>query len=270
MSKKLIVLDLDGTTLRDDSTISSHTKKTLEKARMAGHEVMIATGRPYRISNLYYEELELATPIVNFNGAVYHHPKLTTFADGYHHAIDLQVVRELLDFTNDFSLDNIAAEVQDSVFLKERNNSIPETFHLGTENVVFGNIRDTIQSDATSLLFFGKLDQLGLISKHLDESLADVISHHTWGASQWPAVEIIKFGIHKAIGVKAAAKTLGFDQKDIIAFGDENNDLQMLDYAGVGVAMGNATDSVKNVANVITASNQDDGIAVYLEENLNL
>ncbi|EAL07868.1 unknown [Listeria monocytogenes str. 4b H7858] len=54
MSKKLIVLDLDGTTLRDDLTISSHTKKTLEKARMAGHEVMIATGRPYRISGSYY------------------------------------------------------------------------------------------------------------------------------------------------------------------------------------------------------------------------
>ncbi|EHL2673311.1 HAD hydrolase family protein, partial [Listeria monocytogenes] len=58
--------------------------------------------------------------------------------------------------------------------------------------------------------------------------------------------------------------------KDIIAFGDETNDLQMLDYAGVGVAMGNAAESVKNVANVVTASNQDDGIAVYLEENLNL
>ncbi|EAD7988570.1 Cof-type HAD-IIB family hydrolase, partial [Listeria monocytogenes] len=71
-------------------------------------------------------------------------------------------------------------------------------------------------------------------------------------------------------GVQAAAKTLGFDRKDIIAFGDETNDLQMLDYAGVGVAMGNATESVKNVANVVTASNQDDGIAVYLEENLNL
>ncbi|MBC8862689.1 Cof-type HAD-IIB family hydrolase, partial [Escherichia coli] len=86
-----------------------------------------------------------------FNGAVYHHPRLTTFAECYHHAIDLQVVHELLDFSNGFSLDNIAAEVQDNVFLKERNNSVPETFHLGTENIVFGNIRDAIKSDATSL-----------------------------------------------------------------------------------------------------------------------
>ncbi|MBC8922969.1 Cof-type HAD-IIB family hydrolase, partial [Escherichia coli] len=98
-----------------------------------------------------------------------------------------QVVHELLDFSNGFSLDNIAAEVQDNVFLKERNNSVPETFHLGTENIVFGNIRDAIKSDATSLLFFGKIDQLDLISKHLDESLSGVISHHTWGASAWPA-----------------------------------------------------------------------------------
>ncbi|WP_239256119.1 Cof-type HAD-IIB family hydrolase [Listeria ilorinensis] len=269
MEKKLIVLDLDGTTLKDDQTISKRTAQTLQKARDHGHEVMIATGRPYRLSALYYKELALSTPIVNFNGAVFHHPLNVDFTDSYHHSIDLAIVRELLDFTLDFPLSNIAAEIQDSVFLKESNDSVPETFRSGVRQIFIGDLKNNIQADPTSLLFFGQKKELERISMHLDHSLSEVISYHTWGAS-WPAVEVVKHGIHKAVGVKAAANALGFDRKDIIAFGDETNDLEMLDYAGVGVAMGNAVAEAKNVANSITASNEEDGIALYLEENLSL
>ncbi len=267
MDKKLIVLDLDGTTLKDDQTISNRTKIALESARKLGHEVMIATGRPYRLSSFYYSELELTTPIVNFNGAVLHHPLNANFQDGYHEAIDLNIVREILDYSYQLPLANIAAEVQDSVFLERSDDTVPETFHLGVHNMIVGNIRNAINANATSLLFFGKSEELTLIGKHLDEQLSDVISYHTWGAS-WPAVEIVKYGIHKAVGIQKAAKSLGISQKNIIAFGDEANDLQMLDYAGIGVAMGNAVPAAKNAANTVTLSNEEDGIAVYLEENI--
>lgn len=72
--RHLIALDLDGTLLKDDKTISPKTKTVLNKAREMGHVVMIATGRPFRSSELYYRELGLDTPIVNFNGAFIHHP----------------------------------------------------------------------------------------------------------------------------------------------------------------------------------------------------
>lgn len=106
-----------------------------------------------------------------------------------------------------------------------------------------------------------------LIRKYLDKQLSSKLSYTTWGAA-WPAIEIIKHGINKAVGVKAAAKSLGFDRKDIIAFGDELNDLEMLEFAGTGVAMGNGNEQVKNIANTTTLSNEDDGIAIYLQENL--
>ncbi|EFI82879.1 Phosphatase YidA [Listeria grayi] len=267
MDKKLIVLDLDGTTLRDDQTISQTTKQTLQRARNAGHEVMIATGRPYRLSNLFYDELTLTTPIVNFNGAVYHHPKMPDFADRYHHSIDLNIVHELLDFTSHLPLRNIAAEVEDFVFIREENESVPASMHLGLENVKIGDIRQNVNIDPTSVLLFGQDEQLVLIRKYLDKQLSSKLSYTTWGAA-WPAIEIIKHGINKAVGVKAAAKSLGFDRKDIIAFGDELNDLEMLEFAGTGVAMGNGNEQVKNIANTTTLSNEDDGIAIYLQENL--
>lgn len=69
--KHLIALDLDGTLLKDDKTISPKTKMVIQKARQQGHEVMIATGRPFRSSEIYYREMGLNSPIVNFNGPTY-------------------------------------------------------------------------------------------------------------------------------------------------------------------------------------------------------
>ncbi|MBC6316856.1 Cof-type HAD-IIB family hydrolase [Listeria grandensis] len=267
MTKKLIVLDLDGTALKADQTISDRTKKALENARANGHEVMIATGRPYRMSHMYYYELALDTPIVNFNGAVFHHPRDIKFSDAYHQAIDLKTAHELLDFSTNYALDNIAAEVQDSVFLRERNASVPDMFQQGKDNVFIGDLRNTMTTDPTSLLFFASHDMLQEISNHMDTRLSNIVTYRNWGA-EWPAMEMTKFGVHKAIGVQAASRVLGIDRKDIIAFGDEDNDLEMLDYAGVGVAMGNAIEPLKNVANTVTLTNEEDGIAVYLEENL--
>lgn len=269
MDKKLIVLDLDGTTLKNDQTISLKTKQTLQKAREIGHEVMIATGRPYRLSNMFYNELELTTPIVNFNGAVYHHPRIPEFIDSYHHSIDLELVHELLDFTSHLPLRNIAAEVEDFVFIREKNESVPDSMHLGLENVKIGDIRKNVNMDPTSVLLFGQDEQLDLIRSYLDQKLSSKLSYTTWGAT-WPAVEIIKHGINKAVGIRAAAKSLGFDRKDIIAFGDELNDLEMLDYAGVGVAMANGNEQAKAAANTTTLSNEEDGIAIYLQENLGI
>ncbi|EUJ43979.1 putative phosphatase YitU [Listeria riparia FSL S10-1204] len=104
MTKKLIVLDLDGTTLKKDQTISNRTKKALANAQKKGHEVMIATGRPYRMSHMYYHELGLHTPIVNFNGAVFHHPLNTQFSEAYHQAIDLKNSTRTARFLNKLSV----------------------------------------------------------------------------------------------------------------------------------------------------------------------
>ncbi|MGC3008500.1 HAD hydrolase family protein, partial [Enterococcus faecium] len=73
MNKILFAIDLDGTTLNQVSLIKSKTKETLKKAINAGHQVSIATGRPFRMSHQFYQELELTTPMVNFNGALVPH-----------------------------------------------------------------------------------------------------------------------------------------------------------------------------------------------------
>ena len=83
-------------------------------------------------------------------------------------------------------------------------------------------------------------------------------------------IEIVKSGLNKAVGIQKVANYLNIPKDRIVAFGDEDNDLEMIDYAGTGVAMGNAISPLKTIANAITLSNEEDGIAIFLEEKFNL
>src|SRR5690606_22758784 len=94
--KHLIELDLDGTLLKEDNTISETNKIVLNKLLELGHNVMIATGRPYRSSRKYYDELGLKTPIVNFNGAFIHHPHDRSFGV-FHTPLEIEVARDIVD-----------------------------------------------------------------------------------------------------------------------------------------------------------------------------
>lgn len=78
MQPHLICLDLDGTLLNDNKEISSYTKQVLNELQQRGHQIMIATGRPYRASQMYYHELNLTTPIVNFTALTYITLKIKT------------------------------------------------------------------------------------------------------------------------------------------------------------------------------------------------
>lgn len=268
VQKHLIALDLDGTLLKDDKTISKTTKNVIQKAREAGHEVMIATGRPFRSSELYYKELDLTTPIVNFNGAFVHHPKDQSW--GLHHTpLDMQVAKEIVEASHDFSFHNIIAEVLDDVYLHYHDEKLMNIFNLGKLQVTTGDLREFLSASPTSMLIHTDEAHIKQISRHLSDVHAEVIHQRSW-AEPFHIIEIIKAGLSKAIGLQQACDYLQIPKERVIAFGDEDNDLEMLEFAGYGVAMGNGIDQVKNIAKDVTLTNEEDGIAVYLNDLLNL
>ncbi|WP_413364990.1 Cof-type HAD-IIB family hydrolase [Lysinibacillus sp. 3P01SB] len=268
MKQHLIVLDLDGTLLTDDKTISPYTKSILAKAREAGHQVMIATGRPFRASQLYYKELDLITPIVNFNGAFIHHP-LNRSWETMHSPISMSVVHDVVDSVNKFQYENLIAEVIDDVYLHNENEELLNVFNMGNPRVTTGNLKLTLHEDPTSLLIQANEHNVPIIRKHLEDVHAELIEHRKWGAP-FPIIEIVRKGLSKAVGVSKIAHEFEIPQDRIIAFGDEDNDLEMIDYAGIGVAMSNAIDELKSVAKEITLSNNEDGIGKFLADRLKL
>ncbi|WP_301107802.1 Cof-type HAD-IIB family hydrolase [Sporosarcina sp.] len=268
MKPHLIVLDLDGTLLTDEKVISPKTEETLQLAVSQGHHVMIATGRPYRASEIYYRQLGLTTPIVNFNGAFVHHPTDTSWKT-MHETIALPIVNEVVEAMQDFSVENIVAEVMDDVYAQYHDERFLDILSFGNPNITEGDIRQSLKTDPTSLLIQANHLTVDPIRQHLEDIHAEVIDHRRWGAP-FNIVEIVRHGLNKAVGIDAVSKWMNIPKERIIAFGDEDNDLEMIDYAGVGVAMGNAIDRLKSIANEVTDTNNQDGISLILEDRLSL
>lgn len=268
--RHLIAVDLDGTLLTDQKEISEQTKQTIHKAIEAGHIVVIATGRPHRASINYYHNLGLDTPMVNFNGALIHHPTDDKW-DVLHNPMPLRTAQKVIEACYDLNVHNVLAEVKDQVYLDQYNDDIISIFQSTQNDPPFtiGSLKNTLTEDPTSLLIHPKEENIKEIRAHLDDFHAELIEHRKWGAP-WNIIEIVKKGMNKAVGLQKVAHYFDIPQDRVIAFGDEDNDLEMIDYAGVGVAMGNAIDELKTVANHITKSNEEDGIGVFLADYLKL
>ncbi|RPF52085.1 Cof-type HAD-IIB family hydrolase [Aquisalibacillus elongatus] len=270
MEKHLIALDLDGTLLNDDKIISKRTLQTLKIAKEKGHVVVIATGRPFRVSKQFYSQLELDTPIVNMNGALIHHPRNKNW-DHLHSPLPKSAALEIVDTSQQVGVQNIMAEIRDQVFINEHTEHIFNQFFLdGIEQPAkIGDLRQTLYGDPSSLLIHPFEEGIGQIRGALDENHANIVDHRKWGAP-FHVIEIIRSGLHKAIGLQKIAKDYGIPKERIVAFGDEDNDFEMIDYAGVGVAMGNGIQELKTLANEITLTNHDEGVAAFIEEYLNI
>ena len=140
---------------------------------------------------------------------------------------------------------------------------------MGEPTIVKGDLNLSLPASPTTLLIQAEEQHVASIRSHLSSVHAEVIDQRRWGAP-FHIIEIVRNGLHKAVGLSLVAQHLNIPRERIIAFGDEDNDLEMIDFAGVGVAMGNGIDQLKNIANEITASNNEDGIARVLQERLKL
>ncbi|ADU31197.1 Cof-type HAD-IIB family hydrolase [Evansella cellulosilytica] len=269
MKDYLIALDLDGTLLTDNKNISSRNRAAIAKVRQLGHKVVIATGRPYRASKSYYDELLLDSPMVNFNGAFIHHPVYPKSFQPVHTPLEKNVAKTIIQTCEAFQVENIMVEIMDEYYLRYENKGFAEAFTLGQSPVEYGNLQQILQADPTSILIHPKETNHQQLKNLIHDAHAEFIEQRSWGAP-WNVIEIVKYGLNKAIGLKRIAQYYNIPQERIIAFGDEDNDLEMIEYAGHGIAMDNAIAELKNISNEQTLTNEEDGVAVYLERFFSL
>lgn len=269
--RHLIALDLDGTLLTEQKKISPFTKKVIQEAINEGHIVVIATGRPHRSSIMYYKELGLQTPMVNFNGALIHHPFDSNW-DAIHSPLPNRSAKRIIQTCYDFEVENIFAEIQDNMYLDRHSDKIIDFFTEpgDKELITVGSLKNQLTEDPTSLLIHPKEEHIDELRQYLSDEHASVIEHRKWGGVPWEIIEVVRKGVHKAVGLKKIAHYFHIPQENIIAFGDEDNDLEMIEYAGIGVAMGNAIVELKKIADHETSTNQEDGIGTFLADYLNL
>lgn len=260
----LIAVDLDGTLLTDKKTISPRTKKALQKAMKQGHKVVISTGRPFRSSQAYYHELNLDTPIVNFNGALVHHPQDPDWGV-FHTPLDKEIAIKVIKSSESFGVQNIMVEVMDEVYIRKHDELVINTFFDPQTQISL--LPELLKKDPTSVLIYPYEHNVEQLRKHLEQEHAEVIEHRKWGAP-WHVIEIIKTGLSKAVGLERICSSFNIPIENVIAFGDEDNDFEMIEFAGTGVAMANSIPKLKELSNAVTLSNEEDGIAHFLEKNV--
>ncbi|MGK0552485.1 Cof-type HAD-IIB family hydrolase [Enterococcus faecalis] len=264
--KKLIAIDLDGTTLNSQSLISPQTERILKKAIQQGHYVSIVTGRPYRMSHQFYQQLGLKTPMVNFNGALVHIPEKHWDLE-QETGIERDLVFDILSQKQALQLDFVAAENKETFFIDTLEGFDAKFFASEATPQNLLTVQN-LRTNPTSMMVRTTHEQAPLVSASLHKQYGDYVDVRTWGGPT-PILEIVSKGIQKAKGVEQVASFLEIKRNDIIAFGDEHNDEEMLEYVGWGVAMKNATEQIKAVANDITTkTNDEDGLADYLSRYL--
>ncbi|MFI9103885.1 HAD family hydrolase [Streptomyces fildesensis] len=256
---RLIATDLDGTLLRSDHTVSERSRTALAAATAAGAAHIVVTGRSVPWARHILDDLGYEGLAVCGQGAqVYHageHRLLTSVT------LDRQLAG--------LALAKIEAEIG-PLFLAASRDGLDGEVLIGA-GYQHNPELPVIHMQDDSELWSAPLNKLYLQHPGLgDDGLAQVareVAGDLVGVTMAGEgiVELLPLGLSKATGLSIAARRLGLTAADTIAFGDMPNDLPMFAWAAHGVAMANAHDELKAVADEVTASNDEDGIAVVLE-----
>lgn len=268
MNKKILFLDLDGTLLNDQKEITAGNQEALHNALRNGHRVVIATGRPLISAIAQAKRLGIAEKgcyVIAYNGGVVY--DLFNKTPLFEHSLPLPTAKKVLAMC-----DQIGVYVQaydETCVLVEPKNENENLYRycriIGMEYQVVKDLQTGLTRNTPKLLaidFENRQPLLQLeewISSQLNEEADCFFSNPHF-------LEIVPKGMNKGNAIRRVCHILGIEIADAIACGDAANDLAMLSAAGIGVAMANATDEVKKVADYITLrDNNHDGIAEVVE-----
>lgn len=267
---KMLVTDMDYTLLNRDKAVSERNKKALQAAMDKGVHVVVATGRIYTSALYYAKLLGISTPIIASNGALIREEH--TDNTMYQCLLQEKAIKEMVRLTREkglfchfFSRDTIFTEklVNVSTRYTEWNKYMAEkdqvkirilnSFEDMTEqerNGIFKAV--VVDEDDSKLLYIREeIMKTGLVT--VSQSLKDNI-------------EVMNKEVSKGNAVAKLAEIYNIDKSEIITLGDNENDISMIEYAGLGVAMGNAEQCLKDRADYITGDYMDDGVAQVIEK----
>lgn len=265
MRFKLVASDIDGTLIHDDGTLSPPTIDVLAKLPVP---FVLVTGRPVRWLHQLYEQMPTPVPAVCANGAVVYDPAHDRIlrADPLSTDLLLDVTKRLREAVPDVAL---AVEVEDG-----RSFWYEETWPVRWEGRLPHQVR--VLTTPEELTSVPAVKLLARSASHEPDAFLELVSRtlgelaETTHSSKSALVEISAPAVTKAAGLAWLCERDGIDASEVLAFGDMPNDIPLLAWAGHGVAMGNAHPAARAVADEVTRTNDEDGVALYLREEFGL
>ncbi len=265
----VIALDLDGTLLTDDLRITERSRAAIRRVRERGMTVLLASARPPRSMRRYYQQLELDTPLIAYNGAL-----VWDVAEGqplFHEPLVPDAARALVGFLRRQHPElNISLECGDRWYIDDLTEEVRRAIEQYEVDPPHGIacVEQVLADEAEAIskvLFRGNMHTAEQLLAALPPDLAERL--HITTSGDW-FCEVMAAGATKAAAIAWTAASLDLDPTSIMAIGDSPNDIPMLQAASLGVAMDNAMTIVKEAADVLTASNNQDGVARAIERYL--
>lgn len=266
---KMVIADMDGTLLNKELKISQRNLDAIAYLRSKQIKFCVATGRPDQLMKEYVFPLQMDEPMIMYNGSVIGHP----FKEErlYENVLAKTDVKMILSYCQQqdmicmtYTKDKLISKPNYRVdFFEKRNKTLPIE-----QRSIFEDIRDvdTIVNEyhVQKILIIENDEEKYIKTKKMLEQY----KQFTIATSQKGFLDINPKGSSKGNALIALAEYYNIALDDVIAFGDQENDISMLETAGKGIAMGNASPHVQQFADEVTASNEEDGFAVWIEQNV--
>lgn len=259
---RLVALDLDDTLLLPDKTLSERTKRTVQEVQRLGVHVVPASARPLQSVLDYGTQLGVKGYCIALNGAV------TATAPGGEvlrvEALPDPVLRSALHIARALKPNNVYVELADG-FAVERVDDDVGGYSAITGRVPYrvGNLHELAPGPHCKVAVHIQ-GATADAAKQIEKALGDRVHLVVW-EGQWSWIEILSAGTSKAAALSWLAQRLGVEREAVMAVGDQRNDIEMLEWAGVGVAMGHGHPDAIAAADYVTDSNAEDGCAKALE-----
>jgi HAD-superfamily hydrolase, subfamily IIB len=266
---KLLAIDMDGTLLNEEKHIDTPQKEAVQKAIEAGIKVVLCTGRPLFGVLPVYGELELEKYnldeyVILNNGCSLR--KTTNWELLDNKEITKEDVIYLDKLRKGYNLDLTVSNDDDYFVVGDKANK----YTIEDGKLVYVDIKPISLEEATSgkhtffkSMYLGEEEEIQRFKNDNENLLKD---KYDAVLSQIHIFEMLPFGTNKAAALKELAEKLGIEREEIMTIGDGNNDVEMLEFAGIGVAMGNGTESAKKAANYVTDTNENHGVAKAIEK----
>jgi len=260
MTYRLVAVDLDGTLLTHEKRVSPRTRRALAALTARGCHVVVATGRPFDVLRVFCAGVALTAPQITFNGAVIH--DLIAGRDLYRQLVPPAYVRPTIDFFVEAGVPS-ALYTTDGLYLDRRMpNPADWTPPPLPPAIYLDDMRQA--ADHPSIKVVGQADP-ETVTRLRPRAVAAFGRDLYVTQTAANLLEFLHPDVSKGSALRRVAALLGVAREEIIAFGDSHNDLTMFAYAGLAVAMRNATPEVRAGADLVAESNEEDGVAAALE-----
>ncbi len=262
MNIKLLLLDLDDTLLNSNGELSQRTQTAVNRAVEYGITVAIASGRMHKSLLPYVERLNTHGPVVSYNGALI--KDSLTDRTIYSNPVPLELAREILRYTKKNSIYSQFYTEQDYFF--EEHCKLSEAYYRSADikGIALGSgLADKIEFPPPKILLIDHdLEKVMLHTEKLRMLFGDKL-YITRSKQQY--IEIMNKGVNKGGALKKMCEIFSIDIADSMAIGDGLNDLEMIKSAGLGVAVATASEEVREAADIVCKSSDEDGPAEIIE-----